>query len=149
MGHALALLAFLWMPKNEERGRAAEARAATALYFDLNRERRSHGLTPLELDSRLSNAAVEHVVEMSDDDYFAHGSPDGQSPFDRMHNAGCSYNYAGENLALAPSERIADSALFASESHRQNTLSANYRRVGIAVMFDDAGELLFVEDFTD
>jgi uncharacterized protein YkwD len=149
MEHALALLAFLWMPRNQPQVHAAETRAATALYYDLNRERRLHGLTPLHLDSRLSSAASEHVIEMSDADYFDHLSLNGRSPFERMRDAGCIYTYAGENLAEAPSERVADSALFSSVPHRQNTLSANYRRVGIAVMFNDAGELLFVEDFTD
>jgi uncharacterized protein YkwD len=66
-----------------------------------------------------------------------------------MREAGCSYGYAGENIAQAPSERSADSALYASLPHRDNTLSPNYRRVGIAAMIAPNGELLFVEDFTD
>ena len=149
MGQALALLALLWMPPSQVHVHAAEARAATALYYDVNQERRTHGLPPLQLDSRLNQAAVEHVAEMSNAEYFDHTSLNGQSPFERMHDAGCAYTYAGENLAEAPSEHLAASALFASAPHRQNTLSVNYHRVGIAVMFNDAGELLFVEDFTD
>ena len=149
MGQALALLALLWMPRSQAQVHTAEARAATALYHDVNQERRTRGLPPLQLDSRLSQAAIEHVVEMSNAEYFDHASLNGQSPFDRLHDVGCTYTYAGENLAEAPSERVAASALFASAPHRRNTLSVNYHRVGIAVMFNDAGELLFVEDFTD
>lgn len=126
-----------------------EAAAATTLYYDINKERRSHGLAPLRLDARLSRAAVEHVIDMRTKNYFDHASPSGESPFDRMHKAGCTYHYAGENLAEAPTEQVADSALFASAPHRKNTLFANYRRVGIAVISDGAGEMLFVEDFSD
>src|SRR5579864_8112468 len=116
MVHVLGLLATMFLPRAEQ-VHQAEAVAATALYYDLNHERRAHGLPPLQLDARLGEAAIEHVVDMSTRNYFDHVSPTGQSPFDRMHAAGCEYGYAGENLAEAPSERIADSALFASVPH--------------------------------
>jgi len=147
MVHALIIGTILAMPRADVH--AAEAQAATSLYYHLNEERRGRGLAPLALDARLSEAAVKHVVDMSSQNYFAHESASGESPFDRMREAGCSYRFAGENLALAPGEREADSALFASAPHRRNTLSPNYRRVGIAVMFNADGELLFVEDFSD
>lgn len=148
MVHTLGLLATMFFPRHAP-VHQAEAIAATALYDDLNQERRARGLAPLELDPRLGQAAIEHVVEMDTGGYFAHESPGGRSPFDRMRDAGCRYSYAGENLAEAPDEEIADSALFASPPHRTNTLSPNYHRVGIAVMLDRDGEFLFVEDFTD
>lgn len=148
MVHALMLSAMWAMPRRVDT-HAAEAQAATALYYSLNRERRERGLAPLVLDMRLDQAAINHVVEMSRRNYFAHVSANGESPFDRMRDAGCTYRYAGENLALATDERTADAALFASAPHRENTLSPNYRRVGIAVMFNDDGDLLFVEDFSD
>ncbi|HZZ65142.1 MAG TPA: CAP domain-containing protein [Candidatus Baltobacteraceae bacterium] len=138
----------MFLPR-EEQVHQAEATAATVLYYDLNAERRLRGLRPLELDAQLGEAAIRHVVEMDAGNYFAHESPGGGSPFDRMQAAGCKYNYAGENLAEAPTAEIADSALFASSPHRNNTLSPNYRRVGIAVILDAYGEFLFVEDFTD
>lgn len=148
MVHTLGLLATMFLPR-EEQVHQAEVTAATALYYDLNQERRIRGLPPLELDPRLGEAAIEHVVEMDAGNYFAHESPGGNTPFERMRAAGCRYSYAGENLAEAPNEEVADSALFASRPHRNNTLSPNYHRVGIAVMVDRDGELLFVEDFTD
>lgn len=144
----VALLAALWAaPPSHVHD--VEVAAATTLYYDINKERRSHGLAPLRLDARLSRAAIEHVVDMRANNYFDHASASGESPFDRMRKAGCAYRYAGENLAQAPSAHIADSALFASAPHRENTLFANYRRVGIAVISDGSGGLLFVEDFSD
>ena len=122
---------------------------AMALFSDVNREREAHGLQPLVLDARLSNVAGSHASDMIAHDYFAHETPNGTSPFDRMRAAGCSFEYAGENIALASDERDADAALFASAPHRQNTLSASYRRVGIGVASDADGNVYFVEDFSD
>ena len=122
---------------------------AMALFKDVNREREADGLQPLLLDARLSSVAVSHAGDMVSHNYFAHETADGISPFDRMRAAGCSFEFAGENIALASDERDADAALFSSAPHRQNTLSASYRRVGIGVATDADGDVYFVEDFSD
>ena len=122
---------------------------AIALFKDVNRERQAHGVRPLVLDARLSGVAGLHASDMMSRKYFAHLTPDGVSPFDRMRAAGCPFEYAGENIALASDEHDADAALFASFPHRQNTLSTSYRRVGIGVASDDDGDVYFVEDFSD
>lgn len=122
---------------------------AIALFKDVNRERVAQGLQPLMLDVRLSDVAGSHASDMMSRKYFAHVTPDGISPFDRMRAAGCPFEYAGENIALASDEHDADTALFASMPHRRNTLSASYRRVGIGVATDADGDVYFVEDFSD
>lgn len=122
---------------------------AMALFSDLNQERRAHGLQPLTIDSRLEDAAAGHAVDMARRGYFTHESPDGETPFDRLRAAGCSFDYAGENIALAPDVRTADNALFESAPHRENILSAEYRRVGIGIARDQNGDLYFVEDFSN
>lgn len=122
---------------------------AMALFSDLNQERRAHGLHPLTIDSRLEDAAAGHAVDMARRGYFTHESPDGETPFDRLRAAGCSFDYAGENIALAPDVRTADNALFESAPHRENILSAEYRRVGIGIARDQNGDLYFVEDFSN
>lgn len=123
--------------------------AALSLFADINRERDAHGLPPVTLDTRLSDVASKHAGDMAANNYFAHESPAGASPFDRMRAAGCTYRYAAENIAMAPDEQVADRALFASTPHRENTLNSNYARVGIGVARGAHGELLFVEDFSD
>jgi len=125
-----------------------EARAATVLFEHLNEERQQNGLPPLILDTALSEAAVEHVADMARNNYFEHTSPHGVTPFDRMRRLGCSFSYAGENIALADDAAQADRALFRSAPHRDNTLNARFTRVGIAVMANAQGRLLFVEDFS-
>ncbi len=149
MVHALLMAALAFRSPAANELHTIAAGAATALYRDLNRARRRHGLGALALDRRLDRAAIVHVADMARRNYFAHESPEGNSPFDRLRQAGCDYRYAGENIAMAPDERIADWALFRSPPHRENILSPNYRRVGIAVSVTAAGELLFVEDFSD
>lgn len=125
-----------------------EARAATVLFQHLNQERMRSGLPPLVLDSGLNEAAVEHVADMARNNYFEHTSPAGITPFDRMRRLGCSFSYAGENIALADDALQADRALFKSVPHRDNSLNARFTRVGIAVMANAQGRLLFVEDFS-
>lgn len=146
MVHVLVAAAALSVHR-QAGARAVEARAATALYAAVNRERVRDGEDPLRLDPLLGQAALEHVEDMARRHYFDHVSPTGVSPFDRMRELGCEFSYAGENIALAGDEAQADNALFKSAPHRANTLNAHYTRVGIAVMDDADGRLLFVEDF--
>lgn len=122
--------------------------ATVALYTSLNAERRSRGLHPLIVDARLAQAASAHAADMAQDRYFSHRSPEGATPFDRIRQAGCSYRYAGENIALAPDEPSAGLELFESPLHRDNILSPNFRHVGIGVARDAEGDMLFVEDFS-
>lgn len=140
---ALMLAAVLQQPAATNR----EAHAAAALYASLNRERRAAGLQPLQIDPTLNEAAADHVADMAQRGYFDHDSPSGVTPWERMRSHDCTFSYAGENLALAPSARQAERALFNSPPHRANMLSRNFTRVGIAVMVSHDGGLLFVEDF--
>ncbi len=121
---------------------------AQRLLDALNRERISSGRTPLRIDERLTMLAREHALDMATRNYFSHETPEGLSPFDRMERAAYPFAYAGENMALDQDPSAADSALWDSPGHRDNTLEPHFRRVGIAAVRTDDGEL-FVEDFSD
>lgn len=123
--------------------------AAQAMLADLNATRVHAGLPALAFDSRLSEIAAEHGLDMAQHRYFDHDSPDGRTPFDRMREASAPFSYAGENIALAPDESVAYRALLASPPHLQNILQAHFARVGIAAVRRPDGEMLFVQDFTD
>lgn len=125
------------------------APAAHAMLADLNATRAHAGLPALTLDERLSQVAVEHGLDMAQKNYFEHDSPDGETPFDRMRDADAPFSYAGENLALAPSEPAAYRALLQSAPHLRNILQPHFARVGIAAVRKADGEMLFVQDFTD
>jgi uncharacterized protein YkwD len=122
---------------------------AIALYQHLNQVRSKVGETLLALDRRLIEVARAHALDMIARHYFAHETPDGSSPFDRLRQAGVEYSYAGENLAMNVGPDAAHLALLESPPHRENMLEPHYRRVGIAAVRDPEGQEIFVEDFSD
>src|SRR5215467_5875328 len=68
----------------------------------VNAERAKAGLRPLAPDPELTEVARQHSADMFARGYFAHDTPEGLSPFDRMRAANVHFATAGENLALAP-----------------------------------------------
>jgi uncharacterized protein YkwD len=100
----------------------------------VNHERAAVGLKPLALDPELTEVARAHSADMFARGYFAHVSPEGQSPFDRMAEAGVRYRTAGENLALAPTLQLAHTGLMNSPGHRANILRPEFGRLGIGIM---------------
>ena len=72
---------------------------------------------------------------MLSENYWAHNSPEGTTPWVFIKNAGYTYIYAGENLARGfDSSQEVVSAWMASPEHRANLLSGNYKDVGFAVV---------------
>lgn len=108
----------------------------------INRKRAENGEEPLVTNPQLEAAAESHATELVEDDYFAHVSPSGETPLERIRDTGYFPSpyvgyVVGENLAwgtyeLATPEAIAD-AWFASPPHLANILEGEYRQTGIAV----------------
>jgi uncharacterized protein YkwD len=108
----------------------------------INRKRAEDNESPLQASPDLEQAAEGHCQELIADDYFAHVSPSGETPVDRIRETGYIPNandgyVIGENLAwgtydLSTPQSIA-SAWFASPGHLANILEAQYRETGIAV----------------
>ncbi len=108
----------------------------------INTERAQHGELPLQADTRLEAAAESHGKEMLAANYFAHVSPSGVTPVDRVRQAGYIPSsedgyVVGENLAwgtlsLSTPEAIVN-AWIASPEHLANILEAKYRDTGIDV----------------
>lgn len=115
----------------------------------VNEERRRKGLLPLVLDPSLRELGRYYANYMFQHGYFSHYSPDGSSPFDRMHKAEITFNYAGENLALAPDVKLAMQGLMQSPEHRANILDPHYKKVGIGVIDGGIYGEMFVQEFTD
>ncbi len=115
----------------------------------VNQERTSRGLVALQMDDALVQLARSHADDMFKRGYFAHVTPEGKDPFDRMHDAGVTYQYAGENLALAPTLQIAHDGLMNSPGHRANILNPNFRKIGIGVLDGGVYGKMFVQEFTD
>jgi uncharacterized protein YkwD len=97
----------------------------------VNQERQAAGLSPLAADPELTEVARRHSADMFARGYFAHDTPEGTTPFDRMRAANVRFITAGENLALAPTVPIAHTGLMNSPGHRANILRREFGRVGI------------------
>ncbi|HZQ29765.1 MAG TPA: CAP domain-containing protein [Patescibacteria group bacterium] len=99
-----------------------------------NQKRQEDGAGALSLNDKLNKAASDKAQDMFAENYWAHNSPTGKTPWVFIKNAGYQYVYAGENLArgFTDSKSVVD-AWMASPEHRENMLSRNYNEVGFAV----------------
>lgn len=99
-----------------------------------NAERVQAGLSPLSANAALTKAAQDKAQNMLDEDYFAHISPTGVTPWFWMAKYDYDYTIAGENLAVdfTEAEDIVR-AWLASPSHKANMLHREYTQTGIAV----------------
>jgi uncharacterized protein YkwD len=113
----------------------------------VNQERRANGLQPLEADPELTEVARRHSADMFARGYFAHDTPEGITPFDRMRESGVRFLTAGENLALAPTIEVAHTGLMNSPGHRANILRREFGRVGIGVMDGGMRGLMVSQEF--
>jgi len=115
----------------------------------VNSEREKKGLGNLNSNQSLKQVAVEHCMDMLNRGYFSHYTLEGKSPFDRMTEIDIDFNFAGENLALAPNTRLAMQGLMDSPGHRANILSENFGQIGVGVI--DAGIYgeMFCQEFAD
>ncbi len=108
----------------------------------INRERAQNGIAPLKADAQLEEAAEGHCSELIEDDYFAHVSPSGETPVDRIRDTGYIPSpddgyVIGENLAWGTYELSTPKAIvaawIASPEHLANILEAEYVETGIGV----------------
>jgi uncharacterized protein YkwD len=108
----------------------------------INRKRAENNESPLATSADLQAAAESHDEELIADNYFAHVSPSGETPVDRIRGTGYipgpNVGYViGENLAWGTYQLSTPQAIvaawFASPGHLANILEAQYRETGIAI----------------
>lgn len=115
----------------------------------VNKERQSRGIRSLEWDEKMAEVGRRHCEDMFRRGYFSHNTPEGLTPFDRMQNAGITFNFAGENLALAPNVELAHKGLMQSKGHRENILEANFGKLGVGAIDGGAYGIMFCQEFKD
>lgn len=109
--------------------------SASELVSGTNAERREQGLSELRTNEALSQAAFLKARDMFANNYWAHTSPGGTTPWKWLADAGYNYDVAGENLAKNyPTASATINAWMNSESHRENVLNDKYQDVGFAVV---------------
>jgi uncharacterized protein YkwD len=88
---------------------------------------------PLVMEDVLRDVARAHSLDMEARRYFDHNNPDGESPFDRIRDAGYSGGFPqGENIAAGqrtPEEVVA--AWMSSDGHCSNILEPQYKEIGV------------------
>lgn len=105
------------------------------VYDQTNQFRQKNGLPLLHYDPVLSRSAVAKANDMFANDYWAHTSPQGRTPWDFLKAEGYQYSIAGENLAKDFYDT--DSLMKAwmnSPTHRENILNNKYQEIGIGVV---------------
>lgn len=100
-----------------------------------NDYRAKNNLPALNLNPQLSASAVSKANYMFANNYWAHNSPDGKTPWEFILQSGYEYSFAGENLArdFNDSQAVVN-AWINSPSHRENLLRSEYQDIGFAVI---------------
>jgi uncharacterized protein YkwD len=123
--------------------------AAQQMFKLVNNERTSRGILALSWSDGLSGIGEAHCKDMFSNGYFSHNSQNGLSPFDRMAQGNIAFNFAGENLALAPSVDLAMKGLMQSPGHKENILSKDFQKLGVSVINGGIYGEMFCQEFTD
>jgi uncharacterized protein YkwD len=108
----------------------------------LNQERSRYELSPLHLNARLSRAALAHSRDMVAHNYFAHATPSGVKPGDRIRATGYFEGTRswtiGENIEWGTlslsSPEAAVRGWMGSPHHRENIMHNSYRDIGIGIV---------------
>ncbi len=108
---------------------------ASQVVEQTNQQRAAQGVGELTTNPRLVQAAIAKGNNMCAEQYWAHISPKGTTPWVFIKNAGYSYSVAGENLArdFADTPSMV-SAWMASPTHRANMVNGKYKEIGVAVV---------------
>lgn len=113
----------------------ARAASINELVRLANSSRATDGLANLTMSTKLNSAAFAKAHDMLTNDYFAHTSPAGKTPWDFIKASNYNYTYAGENLAIGyTDDQELHDAWMNSPSHRANIMNPNFREIGLAVM---------------
>lgn len=100
-----------------------------------NIQRQNNGLPPLKYNSVLSVSATNKANDMFTNNYWAHTSPIGTTPWDFFKAVGYRYSVAGENLArdFYDTESLLKGWMD-SPTHKANIINSKYQEIGIGVV---------------
>ena len=146
-------------PAGEPSARMSDRFAALEkeMYELINRDRAENRgpdgqpLRPLRWSGELAAVARAHSRDMVARGYFGHIDPDGRSPGKRVKAAGLEWQAVGENIAMEPSVRTAESAFMNeprdARNHRSNILSPRFTEVGVGIAAGRGGQLFITQEF--
>jgi hypothetical protein len=104
-----------------------------ALVDEANQNRTANNIAGLHVDPLLTAAAQEKANDMVANNYFAHTSPAGVTPWYWFEKVGYNFTFAGENLAVNFSDsQDVTNAWMNSPEHRANVLNGDFTQIGMA-----------------
>ncbi len=100
-----------------------------------NIQRQKNGLPVFKYNSILSKSATNKAKDMFANNYWAHNSPSGTTPWDFFKEVGYNYSVAGENLArdFYDTESLMNGWMN-SPTHKANIINSKYQEIGIGVV---------------
>lgn len=107
---------------------------ASQIAAGVNANRRAAGQAPLAYSRQLSQAAMKHACDMSQNGFFGHRGTDGSNSQVRVRQAGYRDCIVAENLAWGyPQAQQIISGWMNSAGHRTNMLHPRIAEMGIGV----------------
>jgi uncharacterized protein YkwD len=126
---------------------AIDPRAQQVLQL-VNAERSQAGCGPVQMEPRLSAAALAHSQDMADRDYFEHNNPDGNSPAERVRAAGYTWSSTGENIAYGyDTPQQVMNGWMSSEGHRENILNCGWVDMGLGIVDNGTEAPYWTQEF--
>jgi hypothetical protein len=118
-----------WAEKEEEILRLVNERRAKGANCGGNSYAATH---PLTMNAALQCAARMHSLDMAERDFFAHETPEGENPGDRLRAAGFVGRGWGENIAGGNGTAAATMEQWMnSTGHCQNIMSPDFDYIGV------------------
>ncbi len=139
-------------------GRSSSA-AIHARVVELVNDARSHArrcgserftaAAPLNVSTKLNDAAERHARDMARKKYFEHRGSDGSQPRDRVLRAGYHSRLTGENIAFGPeSAEEVVAGWLKSPGHCANIMDSRFRDIGVGLANGPKrGQIYWVQDF--
>ncbi|HET9098083.1 MAG TPA: CAP domain-containing protein [Candidatus Saccharimonadales bacterium] len=99
-----------------------------------NIDRTANHVGDLRFNSELNQAAQNKADDMVKNNYWAHNSPSGKTPWTFILASGYEFQQAGENLAYGfDTSASVVQAWMNSPEHRANMLNSNFQEVGFGI----------------
>jgi len=117
-------------------GPNSDADPELILFFEIiNDHRESVGCPRLVWNDDVASVAQAHSEDMLQRDFFAHTNPDGDSPFDRLRDAGIPYSGAAENIAWGyPTAEAVLNGWLNSPGHKANIENCSLTEHGVGLV---------------
>jgi len=117
------------------------------LYMLTNQARAAAGVRPVQWDSELAAAALNHCIRMAAEGSISHRYRSESDLSERAALAGAHFSFIAENVAFGPYAASIHQGWLNSPGHRANMLDAEVDSVGIAVVAGRGG-IYAVVDFS-